>query len=76
MKSFVYRNFIVDHDDLGRLYAHFIPSEMSAEPDHLLLPFGIKKVEIKACIDTAIEIDAAYDVGIYAALRRALEFMD
>lgn len=26
MESFVYRNFVIDADNLGRMYAHFIPS--------------------------------------------------
>ena len=71
MKSFVYRNFIIAADNLGRMYAHFIPSLMSAEADHLLLPAGIKKAEIKACIDKAIA-DFESSVNVYEALRNAI----
>lgn len=71
MKSFVYRNFIFDADNLGRMYAHFIPSLMSAEADHLLLPAGIKKAEIKACIDNAIDA-FEHGINIYDALKDEL----
>ena len=73
MKSFVYRNWIIDADNLGRMYAHFIPSLMSAEEDHLLLPGWIKKTEIKACIDKAIAtFESGLHWNVYEALKNAI----
>lgn len=62
MKRTIYRDYVIDTDNLGRQYVYNTNSPYSEDSDKIITGIGYKLSDIKAAIDKAI--DLGYWAGV------------
>jgi len=62
MKRTIYKNYVIDTDNLGRQYIYNTASPVSEDSDKKVIGVGLKLKDIKSVIDKAI--DNGYWVGV------------